>query len=218
MAGRRARGRARSTGVAPGALSTGVESEELEGVAVRPVALDGPGTVVAAPDGGPQHLHAGGWIPCSEGAGAEVVDCRVDQCEAVHGGFGERDVDVFDGQEELGGAGWRCGPGQVRGEIVAADVLRAALQRKGVAVAEALAGEGHQLGALEVGQVPRRVGLACPAVVQESAEQGHRVASTVSMTSAVVAVSPSLGKTRSMLWRCASASGSLMASVARTTW
>jgi len=55
-------------------------------------------------------------------------------------------------------------------------------------------------------------------IADRNGQEHQRVFSSISRISAVVAVSPSLGKIRSMLLRWASASRSVIASVARTTW
>src|ERR1700691_1244269 len=101
----------------------------------------------------------------------------------------------------------------MRGAIFPADPLAGVIRRDRLSFREVSARHAQRLGSLQVREIPRRMDISGPAVLEQRAEERHRVFSSMSRISAVVAVSPSLGKMRSMLLAWASGSVSVMASV-----
>jgi hypothetical protein len=127
----------------------------------------------------------------------------------VHGRIGLGDVQVLDDEEQLGRLWWRGAPGEGRGEILPPDPFAGVFSRDRFSLLEALTRHGQQLWSLQFRKIPGRMGVSGSAISQKRAE-AHWRSFNMSRISAVGAVSPSLGKMRSMLfaWAVAAECGS----------
>src|ERR1035437_3908210 len=146
---------------------------------------------------------------------------RIDEHQAVHGWLGCGGVEVLDHEHQLCRLGWRRAPAQIGGQVSSANPLTGMLSWDRLSLPEGFARHDEQLWSLQVRTVPRRMDVSACAVLEEHAEERHFVLPSMSRISAVVVVSPSLGKMRSMLLAWASGSVSVsvsvIASIAKTT-
>src|SRR5664280_356207 len=142
---------------------------------------------------------------------------RVDEHHAVHGWLGCGDVEVLDHEHQLSRRRRRRAPAQIGGQVSSANPLTGMLSWDRLSLPKGFAAHDEQIWSLQVRTVPRRMNVSAFAVLQEHAEERHFVLPSMSRISAVVVVSPSLGKMHSMLLAWASGSVSVIASIAKTT-
>src|SRR5665213_2188319 len=108
-------------------------------------------------------------------------------------------MEVLGDEKQFGRLGRWGAPGEVGGQILPADPLADVLQRDRATVLEVPARHGEQFWSLQVRTVPRRMAVSASAVLEERAKKRHFVLPNMSRISAVVVVSPSLGKMLSLI-------------------